>query len=140
MKVWDDRPGSGSTDEKRGSEMKTASVTRAGLSIVAGLWMPSLSVLTIPMLSYPGHLHSIEELLFVCTRPVTPQTHSLRAHPGQGSSYNSGHLLLLSIAKLFGISRFLNLFSIDCSAPVHSKAEGCHNTPSVSFLILMFQL
>lgn len=119
MTVWGDWPGSGSIDEKRASEIKTLSVTRAGLAIVAGMWMLSLCVLTIPTLSSPGHLHSSEELLFVCTHLVTPKTHSLRTPPGQGSSFNSDHLLRLSIAKLFVISCFLNLFSIHCSATVH---------------------
>lgn len=92
------------------------------------MWTLYLCVLTIPMLSSPGHLHSSEELLFVCIHPVTPQTHSLRTRPGQGSSFNSGHLLLLSIAKLFVISHFPNLFSIHCSATVHNQDEGCNNT------------
>lgn len=38
--------------------------------------------------------------------------------------FNSGHLLLLSIAKLFVISHFLNLFSIHCRAMIHNQDEA----------------
>lgn len=89
-------------------------VTRAWLVIVAGMWVLSLCVPTIPTLSSPDHLQSSEELLFVCTHLVTLKTHSLRTPPGQGSSFYSEHLLLLSIVKLYVISCILNLFSIYC--------------------------
>lgn len=126
MMVWDSWAGSGSTDERR-ARMKS-SVIGGGLTIVAGMWKLSLCVLTIPMLSSLGHLHRSEELLFVCTHPVTPSQHSLRTRPGQGFSFNSGHLLLLSVAKLFVISHFLNLYSSLCSATVHNQDEGCKNS------------
>ena len=99
--VWDDWQRSGSSDEKEVNEKKTFSVTRAELAIVVGMWMLSLCVLTKLMLSTQGHLYSSEKLLFVCTHPVTHPMHSLRTHPGQGSSFNSGHLLLLNIEKLY---------------------------------------
>lgn len=89
-------------------------VTRAWLVIVAGMWVLSLCVPTIPTLSSPDHLQSSEELLFVCTHLVTLKTHSLRTPPGQGSSFYSEHLLLLSIVKLYVISCILNLFSMFC--------------------------
>lgn len=122
---------------KEREQDEASCVSRAGPAIVAGMWTLSLLVLTILMLSSRGHLHSSEELLFVCTHPVTLlKTHSLRTRPGQGSSFNSGHLLLLSIARLFVISHFPNLFSIHRCAAAHSRDEGCNNCTLIACCLM----
>lgn len=111
--VWDDWPGSGSTHEKGAHEMKTPSATRAGLAIGAVCGRcPSVSS-PFPC-CHPETTYIVVRSFCLCALTQWPPAHSLRTCPGQGSSFNSGHLLLLSIAKLFVMSHFLNVFALHC--------------------------